>query len=925
MLAARSSALTAVHRGFISGPSGGTKVQERCRGGRRPQLLERLLPCRDGGFERRRFDVQLLAVVDAEAEIPDHRMGPECDRDDVDTEDDLSILHRAVHDLSLEPHAIVERGQSTDLVAVGVGDREALTGRDSRDDHRAFSDLHRRAVDRDHEPFVGLHGQTWGRSASDGDAGSEQSADDHLKMAERGAHPDSLRCCAGPVTPPRPALPHSPDLLTDREHPDDSALGHVLRPAEQVAEQTLLKRRINAPARGDPDVLDAVHGEGNGRRGDAGVRAELPQHLAGARVEGAEVPVVRPAAEDEPAARREDRPPVHGVGEQMAPHPLVTVDVPGLDLAEVTRVLVDREADIRDIDPCPPLPGDVRLDLARHVAAVVVIGRDEQHAELRVVGRERPVLATPERGAEVGALARARHALRVVLGAAGLGIDALEDVLLHVGRRRYERDLVVAPFQPIEVAVARRMDEPFDGFPVLREVEDHRGIGLVPVPRVVPVILEVALDLPAVGVQGNGGGGVQVVAGALITEPRRGIARAPVREVRGRIVGASDPDRPATLLPGLPAPRLMTWLPGPGNRVGLPAGLAGLGVEGLHEAADAELSTRYAHHDLPFGDQWGQRHVVAGLPVLDLLLPRHLPGFGVEGHENAVVGGQIDLVAVKGDPAAGVVQHAETLGHLPLVSPQQLAAASLRRDDLIVGRGDEHDAVVDEKRGLMTGIDAGGQRPHRGQLLHVLRVDLIERTVRPALIVAASHQPVACFRLGEPLIGDRAISGDPLGIRQDGRQRGGHDCTEYHEVSDEFHRPPSFSGNSSLLTARGATLRYWVLPPTRPVNPAATTTLPSTALRGRVAKRRGAGPSTTRAPSVGSNREAWHEQKSVFESLCHIETGHPSCVQIAEYATTPAADWARVLSLSPVGSRRTTATWLSSDPSRITLATGSIG
>jgi hypothetical protein len=100
---------------------------------------------------------------------------------------------------------------------------------------------------------------------------------------------------------------------------------------------------------------------------------------------------------------------------------------------------------------------------------------------------------------------------------------------------------------------------------------------------------------------------------------------------------------------------------------------------------------------------------------------------------------------------------------------------------------------------------------------------------------------------------------------------------------------------------------------------------PSTASRGSMARRRGAGPSTTRARSAGSNRDAWHAQKSVFDCWCHIETGHPSCVHTAEYATTPAADWTRVSSLSSDGSRRIRATWLSGEPSRTTLVRGSIG
>src|SRR6266571_5119194 len=64
-------------------------------------------------------------------------------------------------------------------------------------------------------------------------------------------------------------------LRSDREDPDDPALRDVLVPSEEVGEETLLVSRIDAPAGCDPDVLHAVNGERDGRRRDAGVRAEL--------------------------------------------------------------------------------------------------------------------------------------------------------------------------------------------------------------------------------------------------------------------------------------------------------------------------------------------------------------------------------------------------------------------------------------------------------------------------------------------------------------------------------------------------------------------------------------------------------------------------------------------------------------------------
>src|SRR2546427_4234051 len=281
-------------------------------------------------------------------------------------------------------------------------------------------------------------------------------------------------------------------LLGNREDPDHAALRHVLLPAEKVRDQPLLEGRVDAPAGHDADVLSAVDGEGGRRRDDAGVRTELPQHLSGGRVEGAEVAVIRPAGEDEPAAGGQDPSPAHRVGELVTPRPLHSVDVPGLDLAEVLRALVDGEADVGDVDARPPLSRDVLLDLAFHEPAVVVVGRDEEASHLGVVGGRRPVLAAPERRTEVGALTGLWNPLRMVVGTAGLRVDAPEHVLLDVRSGGDEPDPLPAPLQQVEGAVTRRVHQSLDRAPVLLIVDDERRVRLVPVPRFVSPVLEMA-------------------------------------------------------------------------------------------------------------------------------------------------------------------------------------------------------------------------------------------------------------------------------------------------------------------------------------------------------------------------------------------------------------------------------------------------
>src|SRR2546426_6761025 len=442
-------------------------------------------------------------------------------------------------------------------------------------------------------------------------------------------------------------------LLRDREDPDHAARGDVLRPAEEIGQQPLLEFRVDAPTGDDADLLSPVDGKGHRGGADAGVRRDLPQHLPGARVEGAKIRLIRPACEDEPAGGGHGSPPVHRVGELVTPRPLPRVDVPGLDLAEVLRALVHGEPDIGDVHARPPLPGHVLLHFAFHEPAVVIVGRDEEASHLGVVGGRRPVFAAPERRTEVGALAGLWNPVSIVVGTAGLRIDALEHVLLDVRGGGDEPDPISAPLQQVQIAVARRVHQSLDRAPVLLIVEDERRVRLVPVPRLVPLVLEVALHLTRVGLDGDGGRGVKVVPRALIPEPGRSVPGAPVREAELRVIGPRQPDGAATTLPGVPGPGVVARLAGARHRVRLPRGLAALSVKGLHEAPDTELAAGHADHDLALRHERGERHVVASVVILDLLFPGDLACLGVEGDQRAVQARHVHLVAEQNDPPAG--------------------------------------------------------------------------------------------------------------------------------------------------------------------------------------------------------------------------------------------------------------------------------
>ena len=106
----------------------------------------------------------------------------------------------------------------------------------------------------------------------------------------------------------------------------------------------------------------------------------------------------------------------------------------------------------------------------------------------------------------------------------GFLVDAGKDILRHEGLRSQIRDAAVGiALEPIQVAVARRLEQALRGSAVRLEVHQDRRIHFVPVPRFILMVLEMALDLAGVAVERNRRRRVEIIAGPLIAEPRRGI------------------------------------------------------------------------------------------------------------------------------------------------------------------------------------------------------------------------------------------------------------------------------------------------------------------------------------------------------------------------------------------------------------------
>ena len=79
--------------------------------------------------------------------------------------------------------------------------------------------------------------------------------------------------------------------------------------------------------------------------------------------------------------------------------------------------------------------------------------------------------------------------------------------------------------------------------------------------------------------------------------------------------------------------------------------LAGLGVIGLDEAADAVFATIRADQDLAVDGCWRHGFGIAEFGIGDLLFPNQLAGLGIECHEFRIERTHVDHVAIDGDTA----------------------------------------------------------------------------------------------------------------------------------------------------------------------------------------------------------------------------------------------------------------------------------
>src|SRR2546430_785258 len=135
---------------------------------------------------------------------------------------------------------------------------------------------------------------------------------------------------------------------------------------------------------------------------------------------------------------------------------------------------------------------------------------------LRAERDRRPVLAAVRVRAERRGLSRDRFVRGVDFRPSRFRIEALEDVLIDVRLAFDERDRTGASLEKPQIPVTRDVDEPLDRAAVAPVVDENRRRDLVPVPRVVLVILEVAFERAGCDVERDDRRYVKVVPGTLI-------------------------------------------------------------------------------------------------------------------------------------------------------------------------------------------------------------------------------------------------------------------------------------------------------------------------------------------------------------------------------------------------------------------------
>ena len=162
------------------------------------------------------------------------------------------------------------------------------------------------------------------------------------------------------------------------------------------------------------------------------------------------------------------------------------------------------------------------------------------------------------------------------------------------------------------------------------------------------------------------------------------------------------PHRGAAGTPGFTGPSFIAGLTRRGHGIGAPYFLASFCVQCHDEAANAQFTARRAHQDLAVNGERRHGDVVAEVVVLDSGIPGFPAGGCVQCDDPGIQSGGIDFIAIKGDATVGAMEGNVGFRQIVLIAPQHIAARRVDCINQIARRGDEHHAIVDDRRRFMT-------------------------------------------------------------------------------------------------------------------------------------------------------------------------------------------------------------------------------
>ena len=251
---------------------------------------------------------------------------------------------------------------------------------------------------------------------------------------------------------------------------------------------------------------------------------------------------------------------------------------------------------------------------------------------------------------------------------------------------------------------------------------------------------------------------------------RRGIADGDVDEIQIGVERRRQPGSAAALLPAVALPRLVAELARSGHGVEAPETFAARRVVGVDESADRVFAAAHAHDDLVLHHERRARQLVALHRVGHLHLPQHRAAPRVERDEHGVERADEQPVVEDRHAAVEAVVLVRVLHRLLARVAPDLAAGlrvERRHGERIAAARHVHDPVHHDRCRLEDRIAGNRRGPLGLQPPDVGRVDLLQRRVMRAAVVAPEHRPVVRLLVGS----GQTLVADAAGDRHAGRLR----------------------------------------------------------------------------------------------------------------------------------------------------------